>query len=250
MYSVLKTESWPGWPIEVNKAFAIASRSYVLAQIYRMKHSDALYHVKNTTKHQTYRGMHETSGIRKAVKHTKGMVLTHNDVPALTMFDSCCGGIIPAHIEDFEFDKAPYLAREQPCKYCKRCWIYSWKKEIPIDSVHQDLTHLFDDKNKLKDIKIKEHDKAGLVTKLLIKKGSKLHTIDGKKFYGAMKDIKSFCYTVQKKADKLIFDGRGYGHHLGICQWGAREMVRDGWPYKRVLEFYYPGTQLKTLIYS
>ncbi len=248
VYSVLKTESWPGWPIEVNKAFAIASRSYVLAQIHRMKKSDALYHVKNTNEHQTYRGMHETSGIRKAVTHTKGMVLTYANAPALTMFDSCCGGIIPAHIEDFEFEKAPYLARKQPCTFCKRCKIYSWKKEIPIESVHKSLAHLFEEKTKLKEIKIDQKDKAGLVTKLQIKKGNKHHAIDGKKFYSAMKDIKSFCYTVQKKADKLIFEGKGYGHHIGICQWGAREMVRDGWPYKRILDFYYPGTKLSNLV--
>lgn len=248
VYSVLKTESWPGWPIEVNKVFAIASRSYVLGHINRLKKNKPLYHVKNTNEHQTYRGMHDTETIKKAVEQTKGVILSHNGAPALAMFDSCCGGIVPAHISDFEFEKAPYLARYKPCKHCKRCKIFSWKKEVPLDTAHKYLTPLFNDKAKISDISIIKKDKAGLVSSLNIKKGSKHLSIDGKKFYSAMKDIKSFCYTVKRSKDILIFEGRGYGHHIGLCQWGAREMVRDGWPYQRILSFFYPGTKLSNLV--
>lgn len=51
----------------------------------------------------------------------------------------------------------------------------------------------------------------------------------------------------EEKKKKIIFKGVGFGHHLGLCQWGAREMVRDGWDYKRVLQFYYPDTYLMKL---
>ncbi len=248
VFSVLKTESWPGWPIEVNKAFAVSSRSYVIAMIKQMQRNTLPYHVKNTNEHQTYRGMHTSSIIRTAVEHTKGMILTHNNEVALTMFDSCCGGIIPAHIEDFDFAKVPYLARTYACKHCKRCKIYSWEKELHLASVSQQTAHLFDNPGILQEIKVAKKDKAGLVTELHVKKGKQRHPISAKQLYTALKDIKSYCYTVTKKGDKLIFSGRGYGHHIGICQWGAREMVRDGWHYKRILDFYYPGTKLRTIV--
>ena len=248
VFSVLKTESWPGWPVEVNKAFAVSSRSYVIAMIKQMQNSTRPYHVKNTNEHQTYRGMHTSTIIRTAVDHTKGMVLTHNNEVALTMFDSCCGGIIPAHIEDFDFEKVPYLARTYACKHCKRCRIYSWEKELHLASVSQQTAHLFDNPETLQEIKVTKKDKAGLVTELHIKKGKTRHPISAKQLYASLKDIKSYCYTVKKKGDKLLFSGRGYGHHIGICQWGAREMVRDGWHYKRILDFYYPGTKLAKLI--
>lgn len=248
VYSVLKTESWPGWPVEVNKAFAIASRSYVVAMIQQMYNSNRPYHVKNTNEHQTYRGMHSTNSIRTAVEQTKGIILTHNNEPALTMFDSCCGGVIPAHIEDFDFQKAPYLERTYPCTHCARCKIYSWEKELHLADVNKQIKRMIEFPGLIHHITIVEKDKAGLVTHVHIKNRKQVHSVSGKQLYNALKDIKSFCYTVHRKADKLILSGKGYGHHLGMCQWGAREMVRDGWPYKRILAFYYPKTQIKKIV--
>ena len=248
VYAVLKTESWPGWPIEVNKAFAIASRSYAYAMIDLANKKNKPYHVKNTNEHQTYKGMHSTSTIRTAVEQTEGICLIFNNKPALAMFDSCCGGVIPAHISEFDFTKAPYLARKHPCKYCKRCWIYSWKKEISLNDINHYIGNYLKKPTTIKEIKIIKKDKAGLVKEVLIKYGKERIVLNGKKFYALIKDIKSFYYTVQKKKNTVIFSGRGYGHHLGICQWGAREMVRDGWTYKRILDFYYPGTKLQKLM--
>lgn len=245
--SVLKTESWPGWPLEVNKAFAIASRSYALAT---MKKADTVknpYHIKNTNAHQTYYGVHADPIIRQAVEQTRSMCLMHKKEPALAMFDSCCGGVIPAHIADFDFEKVPYLARTYPCKHCKRCRIYSWKSELRLDDINKHIAKLLKKSGKINDFKIAKKDKAGLVRELHVKQGKESHTVSGKQLYGAMKDIKSFCYNVERKKDTFIFSGRGFGHHIGICQWGAREMVRDGWSYKRILNFYYPGTTITKL---
>lgn len=248
VYSVLKTESWPGWPVEVNKAFAIASRSYVIAMIQQMNSSKLPYHVKNTNEHQTYRGMHNTNTIRSAVEQTTGMVLLHNGKPALAMFDSCCGGVIPAHIDDFEFKKAPYLKRTYACTHCARCKIYSWEKKIHLSDLNKQLKQMIEFPGLIHHIAVTQKDKAGLVTHLHMNDGKRVHPISGKQFYSALKDIKSFCYTINKQADSIVISGKGYGHHLGMCQWGAREMVRDGWPYKSILAFFYPGTQIKKMV--
>ena len=63
-----------------------------------------------------------------------------------------------------------------------------------------------------------------------------------KQLYSALRNVKSFYFSMNKKIDKIVFRGKGYGHHIGLCQWGAREMVRQGWDYKSILQFYYPGT--------
>ena len=44
-----------------------------------------------------------------------------------------------------------------------------------------------------------------------------------------------------------MFKGTGYGHHIGLCQWGARELVSQGWDYKKILHFYYPDTTFMKL---
>lgn len=247
VFSVLRTESWPGWPLEVNKVFAIASRSYVIAMAMRAQKTKLPYHVKNTNEHQTYSGVHDCPVIKRAVKETSGVFLAHNNVPVLAMFDSCCGGIIPAYMDNFNFTHAPYLARDYPCKHCKRCKIYSWQKEFSFYEFEKLLKKEQKILKRLKNIKITKKDKAGVVHELEVRNAGKLLKVPGKSIYYLSKDIKSFCYNIYHKSDRVIFKGRGFGHHIGLCQWGAREMVRDGWNYRRILQFYYPKTDFMKL---
>ncbi|MFI5332780.1 MAG: SpoIID/LytB domain-containing protein [Candidatus Babeliales bacterium] len=243
VFSVLRTESWPGWPLEVNKVFAIACRSYAIAMIVRSKANKLPYHIKNTNAHQTYTGIHESPVLKTAVEETKGVFLAYKGKPIIAMFDGCCGGVTPSLIKDFNFSQAPYLARSYPCTYCKKCKIYNWQA---IYSVHTlaDVLHKGPPTiKKIKDIKVTSKDKAGLVREVALKgsKGGSVR-VPGKKIYSKLKDVKSFCFLVEKQGDDVIFTGRGYGHHLGLCQWGAREMVRQGNDHRTVLQFYYPGT--------
>ncbi len=249
VFSVLKTESWPGWPLEVNKAFAIASRTYVISMMQTAKLQSALYDVTNTNTHQTYTGVHNKNVLHDAVTQTKGIFLAHNKQPIVAMFDCCCGGLIPAHIEGVDFQKAPYLARNYACTHCKKSKIYSWQAEYPVLELHKKLSSLLKGKGVLKDIKITKKDKAGVVQEVVLKthKNEEIR-VAGKKLYGLLKEVKSFSFSsLLTKGKSIQFKGKGYGHHLGICQWGAREMVRNGWDYRRVLTFYYPGTEFLQL---
>jgi len=242
---VLRTESWPGWPLEVNKVFAIASRSYALAMRERAKKNKRPYDLKNTNKHQTYAGAHDCQMINKAVDMTRGMYLEHEGKPIIAMFDSCCGGVIPAKIADFDFKKAPYLARKKVCTYCKRCKIYSWQASWPLDGFERLFRPRVIGIGAVREVKVTKKDDAGLVKQVNIKGRNGIKQFSGDQLYSTLKEVKSFCFDVTVKKGAVTMSGRGYGHHIGLCQWGAREMVRDGWPYKRILQFYYPGTQLK-----
>jgi stage II sporulation protein D len=245
--AVLKTESWPGWPLEVNKAFAIACRSYGAYKVLEAKKNQRPYHVKNSNVHQTYKGRHDLPVLKLAVEQTQGIVLGFKGTPILAMFDSCCGGVIPAHIDDFDFVKVPYLARSYACTHCKESSLYSWQVSYDHAMLDKLLHHYKNEISWLHDIHIIKKDKAGLVSEVQLK-GPKAHTVvSGKKLYSALKEVKSFHFDVQKKAGKITFSGRGFGHHLGLCQWGARQMVREGWDYKSILRFYYPGTHFMRL---
>lgn len=247
IYGVLRWESWPGWPIEVNKAFAIACRSYVIKRILESRNSKRLYHIKNTNIHQTYRGIHINEQLLRAVEETKGIILTYNSRPIEAMFDSCCGGIIPAHIEGVNFEKSPYLARTYACTFCKPCKIYSWKTTYSVDTIKQLLEQLGTVVKDIKHVHIARKDKAGSVRTLQIHDHDRVHEFTGRESYKLFSHLKSFCYGVEKKGSDIHFNGKGYGHHLGMCQWGARYMVDAGWNYQRILQFYYPGTEFMKL---
>ena len=246
VFSVLKTEGWPGWPLEVYKVFAIAVRTYVMYHYFESKKLKLPYHIRNTNYHQTYRGVHSCPLIKQAVSETRGIILTHANKPILAMFDACCGGVIPARIEGVvDFIKAPYLARPYPCTFCKSFKIFSWRNEYTLHELRDLLQEghasiLYD----IHDIKVHQKDKAGLVKTIVTKtKNKQTVAFVSSLFSKLLKNIKSLFYSIEKQDDKIIVKGKGYGHHLGLCQWGAREMVRQGWDSYDILDFYYPGVE-------
>jgi stage II sporulation protein D len=59
--------------------------------------------------------------------------------------------------------------------------------------------------------------------------------------------LKSTLFAVALDGDVLRFAGRGWGHGVGMCQWGAKGMAEQGHTMRQILEFYYPGTVLAAL---
>ncbi len=250
LLSVIYSEGWPGWPMEVNKALVIASRTYLVEKIVQANKAKKSYHIVNSIKHQTYKGHHKYNSLKQAVDETHNVFLAYQGEPIVAMFDSCCGDVIPAKIEGMDYKKHPYLARSKPCNYCKKSWIYSWKKELSpceiVEALQKDHPDILD----IKDMTVVERDPAGLVKKVLVTTSTKKIYVAGKKMYSLFSVIKSFSYTIKKKGKNYIFYGKGYGHHMGLCQWGALGMVQDNWNYKKILQFYYPGTEFMKLSLS
>jgi stage II sporulation protein D len=244
VHSVLHTESWPGWPLEVNKVMAIAIRTYALRKILDARKLHRPYHIKNSNIHQTYYGFRYSNDIhRQAVDETSGIFLAYNGQPIAAMYDSCCGGISPAKVDSkavgIDFKEAPYLARKRVCTFCKDCKTYSWHFEISSKEFERKLAAEFPDIKKIISISIHKKDNAGLVQSVIIHTAKKDYILSNKKLYSLFKQIKSSVYTVTKKRNNFIFSGNGLGHHLGLCQWGAYKMAELGWPYKRILRFFY-----------
>jgi stage II sporulation protein D len=45
----------------------------------------------------------------------------------------------------------------------------------------------------------------------------------------------------------FLFQGKGWGHGVGMSQWGAKAMAENGWPAEKIVRYYYPGTELRKL---
>lgn len=203
LYCVVRWESWPGWPLEVNKAFAIACRSYVMAKVLEANKKNTLYHIKNSNLHQTYNGIHAYDSLRQAIYETRGLVLTYNKKPIEAMFDCCCGGVIPANITAVNLKNAPYLARKQLCTFCSTSKIYRWQLRYSKAEMQQLLESAGYYVGVLRDITIARADKAGYVQMVSVRGSKKTLTLTGRQMYGAMSKIKSFVYAIEKKVRPL-----------------------------------------------
>lgn len=255
IYSVLKSESVPSWPIEMQKVQAVASRSYALYHMkqVRLKDPRSFYDIRNTNLNQVYDGVHKFSHLRDAVDQTKGLVLTYKGDIALAMFDICCGGIVPGKMRKNR-KCMPYLRRDKPCNYCKNTAFYRtqlvYKKDHFLNLLKASpmLKKRFEGfGNKLRDIQVIDKDAAGVVHKVRLA-GCKYVTVKGQDLVALFHNkIKSQAFTIKKEGEKLIFSMKGWGHFNGLCQWGARTLVSRGWNYKDILSFYYPGANLSKL---
>lgn len=247
---VLRTESWPGWPLEANKILAISIRTYAIDKILEARQKKLPYHIKTTTEHQTYKGILNnkyTATLLKAVKDTCGLIITYNNKPILAMHDSCCAGIIPANVHHIDFKKAPYLARKEVCHHCKISKFYTWETTITNIDLKNLLMQEIPNLKSINNITIIQTDPEGIPQKIIIDDNKSKHILDGKKFYILNKKIRSYYYKIKKSAHNFIISGRGVGHHIGLCQWGARNLVDQGWDCKSIIKFYYPGTSLMKL---
>ena len=248
IFAVVKAEGWPKWPTEMNKVMAIACRSYVIAKVLEAQHQGRLYHIKNTNIHQKYDGYHERMDIKKAIDETRDVFLAYDGQPITAMFDICCGGIVPAKKKAINFAHAPYLARTYPCTYCKNYKVYTWSASYSLSELEAIFKTYVPSLRKLKELKVTKKDSAGIVQELCLRAASGYHYVNGKKVYSLLKKIKSMCFSLERKRGRsIIFKGKGYGHHMGLCQWGARRMVDEGWNCQRILQFFYPGTEFMRL---
>lgn len=249
VYSSLGTECWPGWPMQVAKAMAIAIRTYVIKKVTESRAAKKPYHIKNTNIHQTYKGIHPHERIRRAVDETAGLIVTYKNKPIVAMFDGCCGGMVPAHMEGVNFGQAPYLKRDYACTYCKPYKLFSWRRDYEL----HELTKLFKQagilaRAPLRSLQIVRKDNAGVVHEVILRDNRKKeYSVSGKKMYSLFDAIKSFAYDIIHEGSKVSIIGSGYGHHLGLCQWGAYEMDKQGWSYQEILKFYYVDTKLMRL---
>jgi len=251
--SVLRSEGWPGWhrELEVNKLLAITIRSYVTATMLESRRrgrrsKPEMYDVCSSNIHQTYRGTHSIIKLREAVEATCSIVSVYKGKPIKAMYDICCGGVIPAHMTGVDFTAAPYLARNYACSSCVVCKAYSWEV-IYTGAEVQALLGLTGVSAALSSVRITRTDKAGIVQQVVFKFGKRVVKLSGKKVYALFKDIKSGVFTVSLEKNGVRFRGRGFGHHMGLCQWGAREMIRSGMSYIEVLSFFYPGSQVQRI---
>jgi stage II sporulation protein D len=99
----------------------------------------------------------------------------------------------------------------------------------------------------LRDIRTGRRNRSGRVSDLLLICANGNQTITAVNFRKAIGYtlIKSTNFEVRILGGDAIFNGNGYGHGVGLCQWGAKHRAAEGFDYREILAYYYPGVRLK-----
>lgn len=257
--SVVAAEVWPTFETEALRAQAIAVRTFVLYETQRR--GDASHGVAATQGSQVYRGLRDDAIGRRAeeaTRYTRGIVCTWNDGEGdrlfSTYYSSVCGGMTQsAAIFGPASDIKP-LAGGVSCDYCKIAPgdTYRWGPiQVSAREVLEKLVARYPEMGSLEQLTgIDAVDEApgGRIIRLRLTGSSgETHEIMAERFRVAVGPdlMKSTDCKIRLIRGEVVFSrGRGYGHGLGLCQWGMQGQALAGKRAGEILRYYYPGAEL------
>ncbi|MEJ2242274.1 MAG: SpoIID/LytB domain-containing protein [Candidatus Bathyarchaeota archaeon] len=246
---------------EALKALAVCIRTYAVK---KLQNGNIYFDLFADTRDQVYGGLDAEYKItNKAVEETKDLILKYEGTIANLYYHSTCGGYTESAENVFTKEPLPYLQSikdgESPnCKISPRFkWEEKYSKEEIINRL-KDYGLLNDDYYSLEDFSVIGRFKSGRVSeleirvndendieKILVLKGNEIRSIlrtsDNKGI------LWSTMFDVSMNSNSITLTGNGFGHGVGLCQWGAIAMSRNGKNFDEILQHYYPGTQLKKL---
>ncbi len=231
--------------LEALKAQAVASRSYAMYQMTATKDKD--YDVTNTTQNQVYLTDEELkinwkdeynqkmNKIKTAIQETTGEYLTYNGQIVNAMFFSTSTGKTENSEEVF-VSALPYL----------RSVDSKWDEESPAftDTYTFDLkdfyTKLNLPYNEKLNIEITEKTSTGRIKKLKINN----QELNGRDIATKL-SLRSNYFEIIQNENKVTINTKGFGHGVGMSQYGANGMAKEGYKYDQILKHYYQNTEIK-----
>ncbi len=246
LYGVLYYETPHYWPMEVLMAQAIAARTYALYTKKEMAGKE--YDLTNDTFSQMYGGKKgERWKTRRAVDLTKNEVLTYKGNIFPTYYHSICGGHTEDSAELWKIKLEPLLGRK--CGYCKKAPGYYWRTSYSYKQIEGKLNKAGIKCKHVSYILEGQRDRSGRLKTVRIKDASGIKNIPSNKFRLALggTSIKSTNFIIEIKPAGILFRGKGWGHGVGMCQWGALTMAMQGHDHEQIVRFYYPKSKVKKL---
>lgn len=240
---VVGGEMPPSWEMAALKAQAVAARTYAASRMRAAWGRDAPFDLYDDTRSQVYAGTppaRYASRLAEAVGKTEGEVLVHEGALLTAFFHSTCGG----HTEDaarvFRSHDRPPL-RGVPCDTCLESPLHRWEVKIPVGDLESRLGV-----KGVKTILPRDRGPSGRCGAVRVEGEAGEAILSGKDFRWKLgvNRLRSTAFEATREGDAFLFRGRGFGHGVGLCQWGARGLARKGKDYLQILEHYYPGALL------
>jgi len=253
---VLRNELLKSWHLEAYKAQAVAARTYALAE--RNRRLTQPFDVYDSQQSQVYGGKDtETQRAWDAVAATQGIVAAHRDKEGRlrllrTFYHSTCGGATCPSGAVFGGETVGALAGVE-CPYCCRAKWYRWsgvvleKKDIG-DALRQSGVAELRRLGEVQRVEVAATTGSGRAAKIRVVDAGGLSILvnadSWRRFIGGMK-VPSTWFTIRDDGERIVLEnGHGFGHGVGMCQWGAEYLAEHGLTGAQIVRFYYPGAAL------
>ena len=245
---VLAGEMPVSFDLEALKAQAVAARTYVMKKMSDNK--DKEYDIVDTVKNQVYVSNEELkekwqgnyseriNKVKQAVLETKGEYLTYNGKIIEAFFFSTSVGKTENSEEIFS-SAEPYLRSVDSSWDAEVSPVFSESNEFSLQEFYDKLNLKYQEKL---NIKITETTSTGRIKKIKINNKN----FTGSEVYSLL-DIRSTFFTVEQVGSNVIVTTKGYGHGVGMSQYGALAMAKKGYKYDEILKHYYQGVDIEKI---
>jgi stage II sporulation protein D len=242
LYGVVPAEVPASWPLEALKTQAIAARTYAL---YQLKHRmDWRYDLVDSQGDQVYKGLHcAAEQTNQAVNATQGLILMHQRHPILAMYTSNTGWH-SAYAEDV-FDQAlPYLIGV-PDAYSPTQPMGRWKRTFTAKDIQRQLAHIGLQFGGIQDIIPQEVTPSGRIKKAKLVHSNGTQVLRARTTLRRALNLPEVLLKITRNQHTYVFEGGGFGHGVGLSQWGAKAMADEGKSAQYILQFYYRDVNLQ-----
>lgn len=235
---VVASEVGTQWPAEALKAQAVLARTYVLHHILRNR-IKSFYDVTSSVLHQVYKEEGINQEVEKAVLDTQGEILTYKGEPIIAFYHACSVDMTEDVKEVFEGD-LPYI---KPVKVPPTPSPYTyWEKKILFQTFERILSM-----KKIEEVRILSYTSTGRVKELEFVGQEDKKVIMAKELRKLLEWTElpsTMIKSIRIEEDGVVFEGQGYGHGVGMCQWCAFQMAQEGKNYIEILKYFYPNTEI------
>lgn len=252
---------------EALRAQAIVSRTYALRHRGRRRADGFDYYA--TVADQVYFGVGvENPLARDAVDATRGVVVTWRGAPIDAFFFSTCGGHTEMSTEVFRGAERPYLrsvadADADGTAYCAISPRYRWREEWTGSALRDALRRYLPGETgiapgrvtRVRDIRVADRTVSGRVRHLVVSLPDGDVAVPSPSVREVLRPssgdlLRSTAFSLRASVDggqveRLVVEGSGAGHGVGMCQWGAVGRARAGQRHEEIIAAYYPGTTLE-----
>ena len=248
LVGALTSEVNAGWPLEALKAHAVVSRTMTAHRIWIRKGQE--FDMTADTSTHLYHGVTaEKARTRQAVEETRGQVLAYGGELFSASFHANCGGHTEeaAEIWNTKQPIPPLAGVEDP--YCRNLKHYRWKIAMPDTEFLRLLGGEAEAVGTLQEVAVEETNRSGRARAVRVRGDRGLLTLTGRQLrekLGANR-LRSLKFTLSRQPGKVFFEGFGWGHGVGLCQWGAFGMAHQGKTMEEILSFYFPQAQKRAL---
>ncbi len=244
---VVAGEVQTDWPREVLAAQAVLARTFTLQKMQRGKTRHGTDASTDVKEFQAYAPEKINDAVRAAVQATRGKVITYNGRYIRAYFHSCSGGLTATAEEglDFREEPTPYLkvVKDPPCAAPEQ---QSWTAAFTKAEVLAAARKLGAGLTAFQRISIADRGPSGRATRLALD-GTTVSAPGFRVAIGPDRMKSTLLESLRVEGDRVVMRGKGWGHGVGMSQYGALARAQQGWDHERIIRYYFKGVRIEKL---